>query len=501
MSTAAGLSAGAWCPRCDDLAAVEPDTPCASCAAPRLRIDPPRPAKPRRHATAAGSRPAAARPHQRAYRPPRPGVNGWRGSPTTLREPPAPEEAGTAATPPSGSGTAERPTGAGTSPASADGAASPPDGGAPAGTGGPPWPVRGRRLAVAVLGAVVALTGLGRLVPEAPSEARTARSAAPARPQLVRPPAVRLPTARPRVVLPGRGPMLGRGASGWMVVEYDGWLWRQPLAGGTPHPAARLPQGAVHVVLSPSGDRFALVRTRSWQTRVEVRSLVGGVIQTGAGGVSPAWSPDGRLAFVRVGDRSRSAPSLSRPPSVAELHVVGARQLEVLPLPSALQAATVGWTGDSHPLLLPGGGSRLGLFGVEHGRLRQLLPAGSGALADRRPEALVNGLLRPRDAAGPLGAALAGVPRRLAALAADGQRVALVTGPRERPRLEVRAPGRRISSGLPADRYLSVHWSVGANFVWVEGERALLAVEVVSGRVVPAGPGLPPGARLLGFVA
>jgi hypothetical protein len=467
MSTAAGLSAGAWCPRCDDLAPVEPDTPCATCAAPRLRIDPPRPAETRRHASDAGPRPpATARRHPQAHPPPWSGLNG--GAPTTLREPPPPEEPA----PPIARG-----------------------------TDGTPWPVRGRprRIAVAALGAVVVLTGLGRLAPEAPSEARAARSAAAARPQLVRPPAVRLPTARPRVALPGRGPMLGRGASGWMVVEYDGWLWRQPLAGGTPHPAARLPQGAVHVVLSPRGDRFALVRTRSWQTRVEVRSLVGGVVQAGSVGVNPAWSADGRLAFVRVGDRTRSAPSLSRPPSAAELHVVGARQLDVMPLPSALQAATVGWTGDGHPLLLPAGGSRLGLFGVERGRLRQLLPA--GAPASRRPDALVNGLLRPRDAAGPLGAALAGVPRRLAALAADGQRVALVTGSREQPRLEVRAPGRRTTSGLPADRYLSVHWSVGGNFVWVEGERALLAVEAVSGRVVPAGPGLPAGARLLGFVA
>jgi hypothetical protein len=501
MSTAAGLSAGAWCPRCDDLAAVEPDTPCATCAAPRLRIDPPRPATARRRAVA-GSRPP--HPHRRVR-----AAAGWQGLPTTLREPPAPEEPATA--PPPGAGAEPGPAtpdgtvggSTGAAPASAGGTA-PPPGGAPAGAGGPPGPARGRRprrLAVAVVGAVVVLTGLGRLVPEAPSEARAARPATAVSPQLTRPPAVRLPTARPRAALPGRGPMLGRGASGWMVVEYDGWLWRQPLAGGTPHPAARLPQGAAHVVLSPSGDRFALVRTRSWQTRVEVRSLFGGVIQVGFNGLSPAWSPDGRLAFVRVGDRTRSAPSLSRPPSVAELHVVGERQLEVLPLPSALQAATVGWTGDGHPLLLPADGSRLGLFGVERGRLRQLLPAGSSALADRRPEALVNGLLRPRDAAGPLGAALAGVPRRLATLAADGQRVALVTGPREQPRLEVRAPGRRTISGLPADRYLSVHWSAGGNFVWVEGERALLAVEVVSGRVVPAGPGLPPGARLLGFVA
>jgi hypothetical protein len=488
MSTAAGLSAGAWCPRCDDLAAVAPDTPCAICAAPRLRIDPPRPATARRRTGTAGPRPSAAgrrHPHRRYWS----GAGGWQGLPTTLREPP--EESATAA-PADGFLEGARLAAPGWA-----GRAAEPAGGVPAG------PVRGRwrRIAGAVLGAVVVLTVLGRLVPEAPSEARAARPAAPVGPQLTRPPALRLPTARPRLTLPGRGPMLGRGASGWMVVEYDGWLWRQPLAGGTPHPAARLRQGAGHVVLSPSGDRFALVRTRSWGTRVEVRSLLGGGIQLAASGVSPAWSPDGRLAFVRVGDRSRSAPSLSRPPAGAQLYVVGQRKLEVLPLPSALQSATVGWTGDGHPLLLPSDASRLGLFGVERGRLRQLLPAGSGPPADRRPEALVNGLLRPNDAAGALGAALAGVPRRLAALAADGQRVALVTGPREQPRLEVRAPGRRITSGLPADRYLSVHWSVGGNFVWVEGERALLAVEVVSGRVVPAGPGLPAGARLLGFVA
>jgi hypothetical protein len=529
MSTAAGLSAGAWCPRCDDLAAVEPDTPCVTCAAPRLRIDPPRPATARRRTGTAAPRPSAAgrrHPHRRYWS----GTGGWQGLPTTLREPPeepataplpggsgerarraAPQEPATAA-PTDGSGGGARlaaPGSAGRAaepaggvPASAHGAP-PPDTGPPAPAGAPAGPVRGRwrRIAGAVLGAVVVLTVLGRLVPEAPSEARAARPAAPVGPQLTRPPALRLPTARPRLTLPGRGPMLGRGASGWMVVEYDGWLWRQPLAGGTPHPAARLRQGAGHVVLSPSGDRFALVRTRSWGTRMEVRSLLGGGIQFAAAGVSPAWSPDGRLAFVRVSDRSRSAPSLSRPPVGAQLHVVGQRKLEVLPLPSTLQSATVGWTGDGHPLLLSSDASRLGLFGVERGRLRQLLPAGSGPPANRRPEALVNGLLRPHDAAGTLGAALAGVPRRLAALAADGQRVALVTGAREQPRLEVRAPGRRITSGLPADRYLSVHWSVGGNFVWVEGERTLLAVEVVSGRVVPAGPGLPAGARLLGFVA
>jgi len=63
-----------------------------------------------------------------------------------------------------------------------------------------------------------------------------------------------------------------------MVVEYDGWLWRQPLGGGAPHPVARLPQGTGQVVLSPRGDRVVVVRSsrfHSWQARVEVRSLVG----------------------------------------------------------------------------------------------------------------------------------------------------------------------------------------------------------------------------------
>jgi hypothetical protein len=354
-----------------------------------------------------------------------------------------------------------------------------------------------------VLAAAVALTGLGRLLPPAASEARTAPSATTPGPRLARPPAVRLPTAKPRVSLPARGPMLGQGASGWMVVEYDGWLWRQPLAGGPPSPSARLPQGASSVVLSPKGDRFALVRTRSWQSRVEVRSLVGGVIEAGAGGFAPAWSPDGRLAFVGLesGGRAASSPSLSRPPSAPELRVVDGRQSEALALPRGLHSATVGWTGDGHPLLLSADAGRLGLFGVEQGRLRRLLPGGSGPLASGRAEALVKGLLRPRDAAGPLGAALARVPDRLAALAQGGQRVALVTGPREQPRLELHAPGRHSTAGLPADRYLSVHWSPGGNFVWVEGERALLAVEAASGRVVPAGPALFPGTRLLGFVA
>jgi hypothetical protein len=79
--------------------------------------------------------------------------------------------------------------------------------------------------------------------------------------------------------------------------------------------------------------------------------------------------------------------------------------------------------------------------------------------------------------------------------------VALVTGPAGRPQLEVRAAARRTTSRLPADRYRSVHWSPGGDVVWLEGEQALLAVDLASGRVGLAGPALPGGAELLGFTA
>jgi hypothetical protein len=355
-----------------------------------------------------------------------------------------------------------------------------------------------------VLGVGVLLVGLGRLLPPAPAAPR-AKAAPAAGSSRVRQPPVVLPTARPRVALPARGPMLGRGASGWMVVEYDGWLWRQPLGGGSPHPVARLPQGTGQVALSPRGDRVVVVRSsrfHSWQTRVEVRSLVGGVLEAGATGFGPAWSPGGRLGFVAVADGglTGTSPSRSRHPTGPELHLVGAGKVEVLALPPWLHGVKVGWAGDGHPVLLPPDATG-GLFEVEHGRLLRVLSAGHGALARGRDGALATGLLRPRDAAGPLGAALASVPSSLAALAPHGQRVVLVTGPAERPRLEVRASGLRTTSGLPADRYRSVHWSPGGDFVWVEGRQALLAVEVASGRVVPAGPALPQTAELLGFVS
>ncbi|HEX6674699.1 MAG TPA: hypothetical protein VF486_06715 [Actinomycetes bacterium] len=362
-----------------------------------------------------------------------------------------------------------------------------------------------RWLVVGVLGVGVLLAGLGRLLPVAPT-AQQASGAATAGPLRTRQPSVLLPTARPRVTLPSRGPMLGRGASGWMVFAYAGWLWRQPLGGGFPDPVARLPEGTGHVALSPRGDQVVVVRSsrfHSWLTRVEVRSLVGGVLQAGATGFGAAWGPDGRLAFVAVADGGLTgmSPSRNRRPTGPQLHLVGDGTVEVLALPSGMHGVKVGWAGDGHPVLLRPEATGGGLFEVEHDRLLPVLLAGHGALAGGGDGALTTGLLRPRDAAGPLGTTLAKVPSTLAALSPDGQRVVLVTGPSERPRLEVDATGQRTTSGLPADRYRSVHWSPGGDFVWVEGAQGMLAVEVASGRVVPAGPALPETAELLGFVA
>jgi hypothetical protein len=257
-------------------------------------------------------------------------------------------------------------------------------------------PVRlARWLAVGVLGAAVVLAGLGRLLPLVPTGAASAASGPRSRP-----PPVLLPTARPRVALPARGPMLGRGASGWMVVQYDGWLWRQPLGGGAPHPVARLPQGAAKVALSPRGDRVVLVssgRLHAWQTRVEVRSLLGGVLEEGASGSGPSWGPGGRLAFVAVADGGLTgmSPSRSRHPTGPELHLVGEDKVDVLALPVGMHRVRLGWTGDGHPLLLPPDAPRSGLFDVERGRLRRVLPAGHRALAGGSGGALTTGLLRP----------------------------------------------------------------------------------------------------------
>lgn len=453
MSAAPGPTVDTWCPRCDDLAAAAPGAPCANCTAPRILIQPPR--APRPAAGRSGSAPGGATAAVAA--PPRHAAG------------PRPPTAGPAARPAAGREPVRLP----------------------------------RWLVVGVLGAGVVMVGLGRHLPLVPMGAPPARAASTASGPRSRPPPVVLPTAKPQVALPARGPMLGRGASGWMVVQYDGWLWRQPLGGGAPHPVARLPRGASKVALSPRGDQVVLVRTgqlHSWQTRVEVRSLLGGVLEQGAIGFGPSWGPDGRLAFVAVPEVGLTgmSPSRNRHPSGPELHLVGGGKVDVLTLPGGLAGVRLGWTGDGYPLLLPDA-PRSGLFDVERGHLRRVLPAGHSALATGSAAALTTGLLRPRDAAGPLGAALASVPSSLAAIAPEGRRVALVTGPAERPQLEVRAAGRRTTSGLPADRYRSLHWSPGGDFVWLESEQAVIAVEVVSGRVVPAGAALPEGAELLGF--
>lgn len=536
MSAAPGATADTWCPRCDDLAAVAPGTPCATCAAPRLLIDQPRPrTRPaaghrNRPASRARTRPAAGGRtwHAAVGAPPGASGHSWNGSgPGAAGEDLAGGEVqadggvlgdGEAVRPSSAGAAAEAQAG-GSATGAADGGEVPPHSGVGDGVAGAPEgpatvvrPVGGWRgsarpsrwLVVGVVGAGVVLVGLGRLLPSVPVGARPGQAAAAASQPRARPQVV-LPTARPRVALPGRGPMLGRGASGWMVVEYDGWLWRQPLGGGAPHPVARLPQGATRVSLSPRGDRLVLVRSsrfHSWQTRVEVRSLVGGVLQEGATGSGPVWSSDGRLAFVTAGEGGwvGTSPSRSRHPSGPELHLVGAGKVEVLVLPRGLHGAKLGWSGDGHPVLLAPD-PRSGLFEVEHGHVRRVLPAGHATLARGRDGALTTGLLRPRDAAGPLGAQLVSVPSSLAVLAPDGRRVALVTGPAEQPKLEVRAAGRRTTSGLPADRYRSLHWSPGGNFVWVQGEQAVFAVEVASGRVVGAGPALPGNAAVLGFTS
>jgi hypothetical protein len=547
MSTA---PADTWCPRCDDLASAAPGTPCATCAAPRLLIEPPRPRA--RHAggrarsaagsgtqhhtanghtrlvaqsrarqapdgprlTPAGTQPRAAGPSRNGSVSPGSAGEAWAADDAPTSRPPGEVAAG-AGEPGAARGVAPLAV-----VAALDGGDGDPGTAAARGLAGPQSLAAATRrggtrrgsarpsrwLVVGVLGVGVLLAGLGRLLPLAPAAPQPTRAASTAGSLRTRQPLVVLPTARPRVALPARGPMLGRGASGWMVVEYDGWLWRQPLGGGAPHPVARLPQGTGQVVLSPRGDRVVVVRSsrfHSWQTRVEVRSLVGGVLQAGASGFGPVWSPDGRLAFVAVADAglTGTSPSRTRHPTGPELHLVGDGTVEVLALPGGMHGVKVGWAGDGHPVLLPPVATGGGLFEVEHGRLLRVLAAGHGALARGRDGALTTGLLRPRDAAGPLGATLASLPSSLAALAPDGQRVVLVTGPAERPRLEVRAAGLRTTSGLPADRYRSVHWSPGGDFVWVEGAQALLAVEVASGRVVPAGPALPQTAELLGFVA
>ena len=374
------------------------------------------------------------------------------------------------------------------------------------------WLDAGSRQAVGqrwLVGLLLLVLGAGAVVVRgvsfAPAERRTTGAGVPA-PATTLAQATRQPVegplyglqavpeqaASPTRTLPARGPAPVTGASGSMIVRYGGWLWRQRLFGGPASPLGPVPDSPV-VALSPDGQRLALVQTVQGRPTIQIRS-VGGRIDRVVNGTGPAWSLDGRLAYVRIPRAVATTPSMSRNPQGPELRVIGDDSRSSVPLPAALGDAQAGWTGDGNVLLLGRGGSRAGLFraDVEGGRLEALSPA--------RGDALTRGLLRPADAVGPLGDALAGVRPRLVALAPDGRRVALVTGVEDRSRLDVIGSSRRVRIDLPADRFRSVHWTPGGNLVWLNGQGRLWVVDMATRRVVATGPGLPRGARILGLV-
>jgi hypothetical protein len=531
-----------WCPRCDDLAVTAPGTPCTACATPRAAIGPTRDdaapfdlvcrlglggrrplAAPRRRPAGApaldpptgpagaGGGPAAAGGHsgRRGHRPAGPG--GRRPVPAL-----GPELAAPAALGPEPAAPALVVTGSvrpGWSPAGA-GRPAPEElghlskvlasGRPAAGAGG-----SGRRWLVGllVLGlgvGAVAVRGPGF----APAERRTPAAAPapattlaqPGRQQATDPlsgfPVVPEPAARPGRALPTRGPAPVSGAAGSMIVRYGGWLWRQRMAGGPAAPVGPIPDTLV-AALSPDGRQLALVHAVRGRQVVEVRTLDGHV-QRVVNGSGPAWSRDGRLAYVRAPGSQRAVTmsmSLSRRIPGPELRVVGDGVWSTVPLPSTLGSARAGWTGDGKVLLLGRDRPMAGLFRVDvvRNRLESLSLAAGG-------EALALGLPRAADASGPLGNALAGTPPPLVALAPDGRRVALVTRANGRSRLEVAGPSGRVRIDLPIDRFRSVHWAPAGNLVWLHGTAHLWAVHLATRRVVGGAPGLPRGATVLGLV-
>ncbi|HEV8650731.1 MAG TPA: hypothetical protein VG276_15340 [Actinomycetes bacterium] len=532
-----------WCPRCDDLAETATTTPCAACATPRVKIGPIRrdPAGPDRirRAGRCGGAPAepswwldtvteadpaasaaaaarsveaaAARSVERDGEPGRPPVGS---DPAGVAPTGTGVDLDAAQVAPTATGfeldpARVAPTGTGVGPGSDLGGS----GGAVAAPPRPAAavpPAAGQRwlvgLLVLVLGAgAVAVRGASF----APAERRTAGTqvAAPA-PAVAQPsrqrardplygfPVVPEQAARPLRTLPARGLAPVPGASGSMVVRYGGWLWRQRLSGGPASPVGPAPASPV-LALSPDGEQLALVHTLRGRAMVEVRAIDGRVhlVVNGSG---PAWSLDGRLAYVRTPSNQRAVAmtmSLSRSIPRPELRVVAGATWSTVPLPAAPADAQAGWTGDGDVLLLGRDGSQAGLFRVDvsRNRLEPLSPARAGA-------ALARGLPRAADAAGPLGGALAGVPVSLVALAPDGRRVALVTRTQSRSRLDVIGSSGRASIDLPADRFKSVHWAPGGNLVWLHGAGHLWAVNVAKRRVAARSPGLPRGADVLGLV-
>jgi hypothetical protein len=533
-----------WCPRCDDLAATAPGTPCTACATPRAAIGPTRddaaPFDLANRLGLGGRRPLATPPRRPAGAPAlgSPGAGGGPAGPGDRRPVAAlgPELAAPAALGPEPAAPAALdlesavPAGLGLEPAApalvVTGSVGP--GWSPAGAGRPvPEGLdrlskvlasgrpaagaggSGRRWLVGllalglVLGAVAA-RGPGfapaERRPPAAAPAPATTVAQPGRQQATDPlsgfPVVPEPAARPGRALPTRGPAPVSGAAGSMIVRYGGWLWRQRLAGGPAAPVGPIP-GTPVAALSPDGRQLALVHAVRGRQVVEVRTLDGHV-QRVVNGSGPAWSRDGRLAYVRTPGSQRAVTmsmSLSRRVPGPELRVVGDGVWSTVPLPSTLGSARAGWTGDGKVLLLGRDRPMAGLFRVDvaRNRLESLSPTAGG-------EALALGLPRAADASGPLGNALAGTPPLLVALAPDGRKVALVTRAKGGSRLEVAGPSGRVRIDLPVDRFRSVHWAPAGNLVWLHGTAHLWAVHVATRRVAGGTPGLPRGATVLGLV-